>query len=144
MAVFKSEQEIYEILGNFFENVKDGDVAKKILQAYQPSEHHDALAQFVYKDPEATITWAKNERGDGINIVCGETDLNPELKFEMNADVGHKFWTGKIELSQALARQQMQAHGPLSKSLKVVPLLQSWFPMYKEHLKEVGREDLVG
>ncbi|WP_216828514.1 hypothetical protein [Alkalihalobacterium elongatum] len=144
MAVFQSEQEIYEILGAFFENVKEGDVAKKILQSYQPSETHDALVQFVYTKPEAKITWIKNETGDGIDIICGETNLNPELKFEMNADIGHKFWSGKVELSQALARQQMTAHGPLSKSLKVVPHLQGWFPLYKEHLIEVGREDLVG
>lgn len=143
MAVFQSEQELYEVFSGFFEEVKDSDQSKAIMASYEKSPAHDALVQYVYHKPEAKVTWVDNGEGS-IEVIYGETNLNPELVFEMSGDIGHKFWLGKVDLTQALARQQMKAKGPLSKALKVVPQLQSWFPVYKEYLKRTGREEIAG
>jgi hypothetical protein len=61
----------------------------------------------------------------------------------MNADVGHRFWLGQVDLSQSLARQQMQAIGPLSKDLKVVPALEPLYGMYRNYLVNIQRQDLL-
>lgn len=143
MTVFESSEELYEVFGGFFERVKNSEQSKAIMNSYQKSEAHNALVQYIYHKPEGKITWVDNGEG-GIDVVYGDTDLNPELTFEMNADVGHKFWLGEVDLTQALARQQMKATGPLSKSLKVVPQLKAWYPLYREYLKEKGKEEIAG
>lgn len=143
MAVFKTGEELYEVMAGFFQLVKDSEASKNIMSSYIKSDSHNALVQYVYRNPEAKVTWVESESG-GIEVIYGETDLNAELIFEMNADVGHKFWLGEVDLTQALARQQMKAKGPLSKALKVVPQLKVWYPQYREYLESIGRKELVG
>lgn len=142
MGFFQTDQDLYDVFAGFFEEVKDSEQAKAIMASYEKSDQHDALVQYVYKKPDAKITWVDNGEGS-IEVIYGETNRNPELTFEMNADIGHKFWLGKVDLTQALARQQMKATGPLSKALKVVPQLQYWFPLYQDYLKKIKREDLA-
>ncbi|PLR96370.1 hypothetical protein [Bacillus sp. T33-2] len=143
MAYFQSAEDLYNVFEGFFNEVKDSEQSKAIMASYQKSSHHDALVQYIYHKPEAKVTWVPNDKGS-IDVIYGDTDVNPELTFEMNADIGHKFWLGKVDLTQALARQQMKATGPLSKSLKVVPQLQQWFPLYRDYLIRTGREELAG
>jgi putative sterol carrier protein len=143
MPVFQTEDELYEVFAGFFDLVKDSEESKTILGSYMKSDIHNAIVQYVYHKPEAKVTWVDNGNG-GIDVIYGETDLNPELIFEMNADIGHKFWLGEVDLTQALARQQMKAKGPLSKALKVVPQLKVWYPQYREYLQKTGREGMVG
>lgn len=147
MAVFQTEQEVYEIVGEFFETVADSEEAKAIAEtaAEQMGEQYDAIVQFVYHKPESRITWCIATEGSGrhLDVIFGETDRKPELVFEMNGDIAHKYWLGKIDLAQALARQQMKATGPLSKALKVIPHLEKWYPRYAEYLRNNGREHLV-
>lgn len=143
MAVFQNAEELYEVFEGFFNQVKNSEESKNILRSYIKSDAHNALVQYVYHKPEAKVTWVDNGEG-GIDVIYGETDLNAELIFEMNADIGHKFWMGEVDLTQALARQQMKAKGPLSKALKVVPQLKVWYPEYREYLQKIGREGLVG
>jgi hypothetical protein len=141
MPVFQSPQELYEVYEGFFNEVRDSEQAKSIMASYHRSDQYNALVQYIYHKPEAKMAWVENDQGS-IDVVFGDTDLNPELTFEMTADIGHKFWLGEVDLTQALARQQMKATGPLSKSLKVVPQLRQWYPLYREYLKKIGREEL--
>ncbi|WP_174734518.1 hypothetical protein [Mesobacillus harenae] len=142
MPYFQSAEELYQVFEGFFQEVKDSEQSKAIMKSYVKSDKHDALVQYIYHKPEAKMTWVPNDQGS-IDVIYGETDLNPELTFEMTADIGHKFWLGKVDLTQALARQQMKATGPLSKSLKVVPQLQQWYPLYREYLIKTGREEIA-
>ncbi|RFU61686.1 hypothetical protein [Bacillus sp. V59.32b] len=143
MAIFQSAEEMYQVYEGFFNEVKDTEQAKAIMSSYQKSDQHNALVQYIYHNPEAKMAWVENDRGS-IDVVFGDAEeLNPELTFEMTSDVGHRFWLGEVDLTQALARQQMKATGPLSKSLKVVPQLKQWYPLYREYLKRIGREELV-
>jgi putative sterol carrier protein len=143
MPVFQSAEELYEVYKGFFDEVSDTEQARAIMSSYQKSEQHNALVQYIYHNPDAKMAWVANERGS-IDVIFGDAeDLNPELTFEMNADIGNKFWLGEVDLTQALARQQMKATGPLSKALKVVPQLKQWYPLYREYLKKIGREELA-
>jgi len=142
MPVFQSADELYEIYDEFFKLVKGSEEAKSIMRSYMKSDAHNALVQYIYHKPEAKMTWMESDDG-GIDVVFGETDLNPELIFEMDADIGHKFWLGEIELTPALARKQIESKGPLSKALKVVPQLKIWYPKYREYLLNTGRNELV-
>jgi putative sterol carrier protein len=144
VAGFQTSQEVYEVFGGFCEKNKHSVPAKAILAAYKESasEDHDAIVQFVYRRPDAVITWVVGEDG-GIESVYGETDLKPEMIFEMDAEVANRFWQGKLDLTQAMATQQIKASGMFMKALQVMPHLASFYPRYKEHLKAIGREDLI-
>ncbi|HET7522304.1 MAG TPA: hypothetical protein VFJ73_03160, partial [Bacillales bacterium] len=93
-------------------------------------------------NPEGKITWMESDDGT-LKVICGETGYRPELVFEQTADVGHRFWLGKLDLQQALARQQITARGPLAKALRMMPQLEKIYPAYREYLEELGRRDLL-
>ncbi|AGT33105.1 hypothetical protein M493_14330 [Geobacillus genomosp. 3] len=141
MPVFQSEQELYDVLGRFFERVAETEESKELIASTELGPGYDAFVQYVFHKPEAKITWTA-ENG-ALKIVCGETGLRPELVFEQTADVGHKFWLGKLDLQQALARQQIKVQGPLVNALKVLPQLDAIYPAYREYLQEIGRDDLL-
>jgi hypothetical protein len=140
MAVFQNEKEVYELLGDFFEQVKNSPGAKEVIKV---AEANGAIVTFKFTEPISSITWKVAEDGESIEAVYGESDVQPELILEMAADVAHQFWLGEVDLARAVARQQIKATGPLSKALMVAPHLDSWKEVYKRILKEKGREDLL-
>lgn len=142
MAVFQNEQEIYALLGTFFEEIKDSDPVKNLLATFELGEGYDAYVQFIYNHPEGKITWYRSEDGT-FEVACGETNLTPELTFELNADTGHRFWLGQVHLQEALARQQIVSSGPLAKALKMMPQIEAIFPKYRAYLEQSERSDLL-
>lgn len=141
MARFQDEEELYAVLGGFFEEVAEMDVAKDMLEAVDIGEGYDTFVQYVFHHPEGKITWA-DEDGK-MKVICGDTDLRPELVFEQTADVANRFWLGRLDLQQALARQQITASGPLAKALKVLPMMEEIYPAYRTYLEKLGRDDLL-
>jgi hypothetical protein len=61
----------------------------------------------------------------------------------MKADMAHKFWLGKVNISMALAKGDMRAKGNIAKILKLVPMAKKLFPKYRELLTNAGRTDLI-
>lgn len=137
MALFKSAEEVYATIGEFFKTVADSEQAKIINSL-------DTVTQFVYSQPDSILTWIPIKESDRyLEVVFGETDVKPELVFELSADTANQFWLGKVNLTMALSRQQMRATGPLSKALKVVPQLEPWYGQYAQFLRDKGRADLA-
>jgi hypothetical protein len=62
---------------------------------------------------------------------------------EMKADVAHRFWLGKVNVTMAIARGDIQPRGPVAKLLRLVPLTRTVFPRYRAMLEQDGRADLV-
>ncbi|PWA13039.1 hypothetical protein DCC39_02600 [Pueribacillus theae] len=142
MAVFNNEEEMYSLIGGFFESIKDSEPIKEMMEALEPDAGFNAYVQFVYHSPEGKVTWYEEKDGS-IGLICGETDLRAELKFEQSADIGHKFWLGELDLQEALARQLLKAEGPLVKALKAMPQIEKIYPMYRDYLEKTGRTDLL-
>ena len=61
----------------------------------------------------------------------------------LDADTAHRFWLGKVNVTVALARGQINAKGPVAKILKLVPLVKPVFPRYQQMLEEAKRDDLL-
>lgn len=137
MALFKSAEEVYETLGEFFKTVAGTEEARAIRDL-------NIVIQFVYTQPDSKITFIPTQGSEQhLEVVCGESEVKPDLIFELTADMGNKYWLGKVDLTMALSRQQIRATGPLSKALRVVPLIEPWYGMYEEFLRGKGREDLA-
>jgi putative sterol carrier protein len=136
MAYFKDAQEVYETIGKLFvELAADEELAPKFRKA-------NTILQYSYREPDSTIT-VRLQEGEPGDVDFGETDMEPEVVMSMEADTAHRFWLGKVNVTVALARGQIKAHGPVAKILKLVPLTKPVYPRYKALLESQGREDLV-
>jgi hypothetical protein len=138
MAIFADEQELREILGGFFDTLRFVEQAYLIYQI-------GGTVQFVFHKPEAVLTW-EPVYGEAIEapmrVIPGPVTA-PLLTFEQDGDTAHRFWLGRVDLQQALARQQVKARGPLSRAMKLIPHLDTIYPLYHQYLTERGRGDLV-
>jgi putative sterol carrier protein len=136
VAVFKSEQEVYDFIGKLFADLADDEeLGPRFRKA-------DTIVQYKYSNPESQITVKMKDGQDG-QVDFGATELDPEIVMAMEADTAHKFWLGKVNVTMALARGQMKAKGPVAKILKLVPLTKPIFPRYKQMLEDAGRQDLI-
>lgn len=140
MAVFQSDVEVYDYIGEFISSVKDDPaIGPKIRQA-------GIIIRFVYREPQSQITIdARNPVPEGhfYTVYYGDSAVEPDLVMSMSADTAHSFWLGKVNLMAALTRGQIVAKGPVATALKLLPVIQPTYAMYPKFLKEHGREELV-
>src|SRR3954447_16156962 len=133
---FKDDQDVYRFIGRLFQELAvDPELAPRFQAA-------NTIVQYQMHDPDSQIT-VEMCPDRPLRVDLGETDLDPEVVMTMEADTAHRFWLGKVNVTVALARGQMNAKGPVAKILKLVPLVKPVFPRYEHMLQEAGREDLV-
>lgn len=133
MAVFKDADQIYEILGEFFNNLKDNpDIGPKVIKS-------NLIIQFKYSDPDSVITIDSPNN----KVICGDTDLKPDVEMSMKADVAHQFWLGNLNLMIALTKRQIVAKGPVPKIMKMLPIIGPAYAIYRNFLKEKGLEEMI-
>jgi putative sterol carrier protein len=133
---FKDANEVYAYIGRLFEDLADDE------QLSSQFNKANTIVQYQYRQPESQIT-VKLIDGEGGQVDCGQTTLEPEVVMTMDADTAHRFWLGNVNVTVALARGQMKAKGPVAKILKLVPLVKPVFPRYRKLLEENGRQDLL-
>ena len=125
MPIFKSSDELKNILGGFFEiMVADPQIGAKLKDS-------KLVIRFNYKNPVLSIT-ADCSRSE-IKIIYNDNATIPEIEMFMDADIAHKFWLGEINLVMALARRQMIVKGPIPRILKLLPVIKPAYKMYKEY-----------
>jgi len=133
--VFTDSQMVYEILGGFYDILKDDPAIGPALQK------SGLCVQFVYRRPDAVITI--DAGGEALKIFKGKFDGRPEVTMTMDADFAHRFWHGKANLVPALTRRQVVAKGNVPRTLKLLPILAPAYEMYPRYLRENGWGDLV-
>lgn len=139
MGLFKSDAEVYEVLGTFFKQAATDEVMGPEIQ------NSNLLIQFEYSDPASVITIDATQAADGefFTVLEGPIDRKPDVHMTMKADVANQFWLGKLNLLVALTRRQIVAKGPIPKILKLLPAIQPGYDKYKAYLVENGRTDLL-
>jgi len=130
MAVFESSEKFGEVLVNFFRLIaKTPQVADKLLAS-------DLIIRFIYSDPDLVVV--VDCSGDAVDVRPGDRDTKAIVEMTMKADIAHKFWFGKVNLTMALTRRQMVAKGPVPKILKLLPAIKPTYAMYPRYLEENG------
>ena len=136
MAVFKDEAEVYQYTGGIFEEaLADPVVGQKFAES-------GVILKVTHTEPDSVFTVDMPSK----KVLYGDDARQgpkPVVEMFMKADVGHRFWLGKVNISLALAKGEMRAKGPVPKILKLVPIAKSLFPRYRELLLKNGRSDLV-
>ena len=136
MGHFKDDEDVYRFIGRLFQELaEDPELAPRFQAA-------NTTVQYQMHDPDSQIT-VKMRPEEPIQVDLGDTELDPEVIMETEADTAHRFWLGRVNVTVALARGQIKAKGPVAKILKLVPLVKPVFPRYQRMLEEAGRHDLV-
>ncbi len=135
MGMFESAEEFGKMLMGFFEEVaKNEEITSKLLAS-------KLTIRFKYFDPDVCIYI--DLTGDEVKVKLNDYDSPAIVEMEMNADIAHKFWFGKVNLMMALTRGQMKAKGPVPKILKLLPVIKPTYAMYPKYLKEHGYEKYI-
>ena len=130
MAVFESSEKFEEVLGGFFRQIADTPaVADKLLAS-------KLVIRFIYAKPDVILVIDCS--GDKLDIRAGDTETKAIVEMKMDADIAHKFWFGKVNLTMALTRRQMVAKGPVPKILKLLPAIKPTYAMYPQYLDDNG------
>ncbi|MEO3788472.1 sterol carrier protein [Actinocorallia sp. B10E7] len=133
MGVFKDASEVHVYLGGIFEKaMEDTELSAELAAS-------GVVLRVGYTDPESQITVDMPNR----KVYAGPCDLSPTVELFMSADMGNRFWLGKVNLPVAMAKGQVRAKGPVPKILKLIPVTKKLFPRYEEMLRAGGREDLI-
>lgn len=130
MGVFESSEKFEEVLVDFFWLIaKTPKVADKLLAS-------KLIIRFIYSDPELVVV--VDCSGDSIDVRAGDKETKAIVEMMMKADIAHKFWFGKVNLTMALTRRQMVAKGPVPKILKLLPAIKPTYAMYPQYLDDNG------
>ena len=130
---FRDSEHFYEVLVPFFNSVKDHPEMGPVILGT------GLVVKFEYFEPDAAIT----VDCPNAAVLRGETEIEPMLTMSMKADVAHRFWLGKLNLMAALTKREIVAKGPISAAMKLLPKIKGAFPIYKEHLQNIGMEEAI-
>jgi len=127
MTTFKSQENMYEVLGGLFEDLlKDESVVNALQKA-------EVTTCFQLTDPEGKI-WIT---ADG-RVLYGHQDTKATVTMILSGDTCHKFWLRKISMPLALAKGLIKAKGPMNKVLKLLPLMKPAFENYPAQAQKFG------
>lgn len=130
MGVFESPEKFKEVIVGFFNLLGDTpQVADKLTAS-------EMVIRFIYTDPDLVVV--VDCSGDAVDVRPDDTDTKALVEMSMKADVAHRFWFGKVNLTMALTRRQMVAKGPIPKILKLLPAIKPSYAMYPTYLDENG------
>jgi hypothetical protein len=136
MAYFESAEQLYEYLGKAFQDTVSDE------ELYARMRRTDMVVQYRLRAPESQVTVAMLPDAPG-QVDLGPTHLKPTVVVRMDADTAHRFFLGKVNVTLALSRRQMNIDGPVDKILQLIPILQPMYERYETLLNGAGREDLV-
>ena len=130
MAVFENQEDFKEVIVGFFNLLGDTpQVADKLLASKM-------VIRFIYSDPDLAVV--VDCSGDKMDVRPDDMDTKVIVEMSMKADIAHKFWFGKVNLTMALTRRQMVAKGPVPKILKLLPAIKPSYAMYPKYLDDNG------
>src|SRR5256884_1540721 len=132
MSYFKDAAEVYKYLGGVFRVANDVEGVGSNLRAA------DIVLRLDYSNPTSSITVVLKE--PAIEVIEGDSDLDPDVRMSMSADHGNQFWRGEYNVAVGLAKGQVKAKGPVTKILKLIPAAKPVFPIYRDL---VGEKDVV-
>ena len=136
MATFRSADELHATLGAFLAEItKAPDMRPKFTAA-------DTSFLVTYTDPVGR-TLVDCTQDPPLVMNDPPDDATAEINLKMSADDAHRFWQGKLNMTVALAKKQVQVSGPMGKMLKLLPAMRPAFPRYREFLEANGFSDKV-
>jgi hypothetical protein len=124
-----------ELCGNFAKKVfGNPDVADKVKAS-------QLVIRFLYYDElwgDEEVWVTINCRVEPVDINVGPSDLEPDVAMKMHADLAHKFWVQKLNLTMSIARGWVFVRGAIPKLMRLIPFIRPGYALYKVTLAEMG------
>jgi len=136
MSYFTSPQEVDCYIGGILRlAVVHPTIGKRLAEP-------DVVLGIRCTDPDVQFTLSL---ADPVTVTWDFADLAPDVELLCPADVLDEFFRGRGSLLDALATGTATAHGRISKVLKMLPLMEHLFPVYRELVatKDGAREALA-
>lgn len=130
-------EKLYELATNFSERVfhiPEIEAKLKETKLIFQFKYFDEL----WGDKEAVIT--VDGSGDTVNVIAGDTEIQPTVKMRMHADTANAFWKQKLNLMAAVSQGKITVEGSLPEAMRLLPSLKPAFALYAQSLKEVKIE----
>jgi hypothetical protein len=135
MSLFENPAKFEEMISGFFRYaLADSTIHAKLLAS-------GVIIRFNYTEPDAAVL--VDCSGDKISVRPGDTESPAEIEMAMAAEVAHRFWFGKVNLTKALARREIIARGPVPKILKLLPAIRPAYDLYPLYLQQCGYEQYL-
>ncbi len=134
MATYQSAEEFIEVLSEVADQVKNSPAAKSLQEA-------SLVVAFVYRHPDFVVLMdgrSPTHDGSYMSMTFHQDLPEADVSFESSADVGHQFWSGHMDIPNALARGQVKAKGAITKALKLIPLLPPLYDVYNQVRQKRG------
>lgn len=123
MGYFKSAGEVYECIGGALRQAGEDALLGPRLRAV------NLTLQLDYSDPESNLTVRLRQ---SFEVIDGGWDARADVSMSMAADVAHRYWRGEYNVGVGLANGQVTVSGPISKILKLAPVTNPLFPLYRQ------------
>lgn len=135
MAIFERAEQMRSVLDETLRRGQDSEAARGLARA-------GLTVAFAYRNPEVYLLMDGKAPppGQAIGVHSGDAAV-PDVTFALEADVGHRFWSGNLNVPQALARGQIRASGSIAGALKLLPLMPPLYAIYREVMAERGLGD---
>jgi len=131
MGYFETKEAFEEVIVGFFNHMAEAEMAEKLLKS-------GLVIRFNYTNPDLVVV--VDCSGSKIDVRPNDTASKAQVEMSMAADVAHRFWFGKVNLTKALTRKEMVAKGPIPKVLKLLPAIKPAYAMYPMYLDNNGYE----
>ena len=76
-------------------------------------------------------------------VLRDDADTKVDIEVRMSADTAHTFWKGELNFPVAMMKGKAKIKGPSDKAMKLLPALELGFELYRQIVKERGREDTL-
>jgi hypothetical protein len=134
MAVYTDQAEAKDI----FDALWQGILA--VESSNQQFSSAGTVLGVYYTDP---VYFVAIDGTQSPAVLVSDPDTKVEIEVRMSADTAHTFWKGELNFPVAMMKGKAKIKGPSDKAMKLLPALEPGFELYRQILKERGREDLV-
>lgn len=135
MSTFANADEVYTYIGGIF------DRATKENTFIDATAGTGLVIKLTQTDPDAVMII--DFPGQKVTTGDATEGMASTVQLRMSSDNSNKFWQGKLNFTLAMAQRKVKLDGKRSVALKLLPLTGGLFDVYKQLLKENGREDLL-
>lgn len=130
MAVFASEEKLYEVLQSVFERLSaDPD---KIA----PFTHSNLVIRINLSDPDAEVLL--DGRQPPLEVFYGARPGQANLEFSMSADLLHRIWMDEESTSAAFFSGRIKSKGSLLRASHLIDLFRHIEEIYPAIAAEHG------
>jgi len=125
MSVFSSTEELYVVMEQLWDWIKNNpEISDQLLKS-------KLIVRFNYKNPDGQIT-VDGSDGEELHVTIGDCEKTPDIQMNMQSDLAHQFWLGKVNVPIALMSGKIVSKGPVNRALALLPAVKPSFQAYSE------------